>query len=208
MIRGLPKSLHTQITHTKHRQMTCAVCKMQTQQTRILRVKLYHNERLTSKRFAISSNVVQFSVSGCHRSPVRLSRAIETLKILLGNPNFKLPCPNGQSKSKQASECELKFFVIICDISADVYNNLFQNRLKVTPLTSFVCSMSLREGVLKFYKQFFNNSKCWVHKSGTIEQIDLHCQVAPWGYLQCLIIWKSLEWVQGHCNQSTCNCSV
>ena len=51
-------------------------------------------------------------------------------------------------------------FVIIFDISPDVYNIIFQNGLKVTPLSLFVGSMSQSEGVIRFYMQFFNNIKC------------------------------------------------
>ena len=95
------------------------------------------------------------------------------LKILLGNQKFKVLCPNGQLKSKQGTECELKFcnhFVIL----TDVYDISFQNRLKVTPLNSTVGCMS-QEGVIRFYKkhnkQFFNIIKFWVQKLGTIRQL-------------------------------------
>ena len=48
-------------------------------------------------------------------------------------------------------------FVITFDILTNVYDILFQNRLKVTPLTSFVGSMSQKKkGVIRFYKHFFN----------------------------------------------------
>ena len=62
-------------------------------------------------------------------------------------------------------------FVIIFDILTDVNDILFQNKLKVIPLTLFVGSMSQREEVIWFYKQFFNNIKFWVCKSGTIGQL-------------------------------------
>ena len=74
-------------------------------------------------------------------------------------------------------------FVIIFDISTDVYNIWFQNRLKVTPLTSFVGSMCQREGVIRFYKQYFNQHHVLGSKVGHDRTIDLQCQVAPWGYL-------------------------
>ena len=62
-------------------------------------------------------------------------------------------------------------FVIIFDISTDVYNISFQKRLKVTPLTSFVGSMSQRDGVRRFYMQFFQQHQLWVQKSGRIRQL-------------------------------------
>ena len=56
------------------------------------------------------------------------------------------------SVALQGTEC---YFVFILNIFKDVYDILFQNRLKVTSLTSFVGSLSQREGVTRFYKQFF-----------------------------------------------------
>ena len=52
-------------------------------------------------------------------------------------------------------------FVINFDILTDVFDILFQNRLNVTPSTSFV-GRSRRKGVIRFYKQFFNIIKFWV----------------------------------------------
>ena len=65
------------------------------------------------------------------------------LKILLGNQKFKVLCPNGQLKSKQGTECELKF-VIIFDILTDVYMTFY---FKQVEGVLFVGSMSQREGV-------------------------------------------------------------
>ena len=70
-----------------------------------------------------------------HAATNLLSDCPGQLKILLGNQKFKVLCPIGQLKSKQGTEFELKF-VIIFDILTDVYDILFQNKLKVTPLTS------------------------------------------------------------------------
>ena len=59
-----------------------------------------------------------------------------------------------QLKSKQGTGCKLNF-VTIFDILTDVYDILFQNRLKMTPSTSFSGIMSQREGaIIKFCKQF------------------------------------------------------
>ena len=92
-----------------------------------------------------------------------LSDCLGQLNILLGNQKFKVLCPNGQLKSKelQETECELNF-VIIFYILTDVDDILFQNRLKVDSysFTSFVGSMSQREGVVRFDKQFFSIIKC------------------------------------------------
>ena len=49
--------------------------------------------------------------------------------------------------------------------------------------TSFVGSMSQKEGVIRFYKQFFNNIKFWVQKSGTIGQLIYSVRLPHGGYL-------------------------
>ena len=58
---------------------------------------------------------------------------------------------------------------------------LFQNRLKVTLLTSFVGSMSQREGVVRL--AIFQHHQILGVKVGHNRAIDLKCQVALWGYL-------------------------
>ena len=44
--------------------------------------------------------------TGCSKSPVQLPRAIENSR---GQSELEVLCPNGQLKSKQGTECELKF---------------------------------------------------------------------------------------------------
>ena len=105
-------------------------------------------------------------------------------KILLSNQKFKVLCPNGQLKSKQGTECELKFCHYFWHFNRSVYNISFQNRLKVTPLTSFVGSMSQRKGVIRFYMQFFTNINFWVQKSGMIGQLIYSVRL-PHGATSC-----------------------
>ena len=97
-------------------------------------------------------------------------------KILLGNQKFKVTCPNGQLKCKQGQciECELIFCHYFWHLNnRHMCNILFQNRLKISFITSFihVGSMSQRKGVLRFYKQYFNKFKFGIQKSGTIRQL-------------------------------------
>ena len=104
------------------------------------------------------------------------------LKILLGNQKFKVLCPNGQLNLSRELGVNWNF-VIIFDIWTDVYDILFQNRLKVTPLTSFVSTMSQKRWCYKVVQAIFHNIKFWVQNLGTDQAIDLQCQVTPWGYL-------------------------
>ena len=82
-------------------------------------------------------------------------------------------CPNEQLKFKQGTECELKFCHYF-DILTDVYDILFQNRLKVTPLMSFVGSMSQREGVMSSTSTFQQHQTLG-SKVGHDWAIDLLC---------------------------------
>ena len=59
---------------------------------------------------------------------------------------------------------------------------LFQNKLKVIPLTSFVGIMSQREGVI-ILQAIFQHHQILASRVGHDQAIDLLCQVAPWGYL-------------------------
>ena len=52
-----------------------------------------------------------FNYSGCDKSPVQLSKAIEN-SLDLGNKKFEVLCPNLQLKSKQETEHELKYVII------------------------------------------------------------------------------------------------
>ena len=83
-----------------------------------------------------------------------LQAVTNLISCLIASGNRKFPlgilkvlCPNGQLKSKKGTECELKSCHYFWDFSTDVYGISFQNRLKVTPLTSFLDGMFPRDGV-------------------------------------------------------------
>ena len=128
---------------------------------------------------------------GCNKSPVRLPRAIENS---LGQSEVRSALPEWAIKILSRELSVNWNFVIIFDISTVVYNILFQNRSKVTPLTSFAGSMSQREGAIRFYKQYFNQHQMLGLKVGHDGAIDLHCQVAPSGCPMGLPLEKKLSW--------------
>ena len=53
----------------------------------------------------------------------------------------------------------------------------------MTPLTLFVGSISIETGVVMFYKQYFNDIKCWVQKSVMIGQLIYSVRLSHGGYL-------------------------
>ena len=105
---------------------------------------------------------------GCDNSPVWLPGTIENS---LGQSEVQSALPKWAIKILSRELSVNWNFVIIFDISTDVYNILFQNILKVTPLTSFVGSMSQREGVIRFYKQYFNRHQMLGSKVGHVGQL-------------------------------------
>ena len=64
---------------------------------------------------------------------------------------YKVVCPNEQVKSKQETDGEVNFeffFDILTDMCLDIYT---KTGFKVTPVISFVGTLSQREDCLRFY---------------------------------------------------------
>ena len=105
------------------------------------------------------------------------------LKILLGNQKFKLLCPNGQLKSKQGTECELKFCNYFWYFNRCVWH--FISKQVEVDSFNLICRLYVpKRGcykVLQKVQAIFH--QILGSKVGHDRTIDLQCHVAPWGYL-------------------------